>query len=115
MCANNVPHDLIIEILQDAVADIKRFRDRAKQGRLSKADKELVELCNDSPFMQLVRAGFNTNPLLLDVAAILECRALQDLSLPLFRLLLHLSHLRVNSSFWTRRRPEGMRGGGTQR
>ncbi|ODN90833.1 RNA-dependent RNA polymerase 1 [Cryptococcus wingfieldii CBS 7118] len=79
MCANGVPHDLIIEIFQDAVADIKGFRDRVKQGRLSKADQQLVELCNDFPFMQLVRAGFNTNPLLLDVAAILECRALQDL------------------------------------
>ena len=31
------------------------------------------------PLMQLVKAGFHTNPLVLDIVEIIECRALQDL------------------------------------
>ncbi|TYJ52353.1 hypothetical protein B9479_007047 [Cryptococcus floricola] len=79
MCANGVPQELIISIFKDAVADIDGFRDRVRDGKMTKADEQLGRMCDNFPFMKLVRYGFNTNPLILDIAAILECRALQDL------------------------------------
>ncbi|AFR96691.2 RNA-dependent RNA polymerase 1 [Cryptococcus neoformans C23] len=79
MCANGVPHELIIGIFEDAIADIKGFKDRVWNNAVTENDQQLIALCNDFPLAQLIRSGFNENPLLLDVAAIIECRALQDL------------------------------------
>ncbi|ODO01343.1 hypothetical protein I350_06162 [Cryptococcus amylolentus CBS 6273] len=79
MCANGVSQELIIRIFKNVVADINGFRDRVRDGKMTKTDEQLGRMCDNFPFMQLVRSGFNTNPLILDIAAILECRALQDL------------------------------------
>ncbi|WVN86300.1 uncharacterized protein L203_101463 [Cryptococcus depauperatus CBS 7841] len=79
MCANGVPHNLIISIFEEAISDIKGFRDRVGDGAITKKDVELIALAEDFPLAELIKAGFHANPLVLDVAAIIECRALQDL------------------------------------
>ncbi|WVF67576.1 hypothetical protein IAT40_002334 [Kwoniella sp. CBS 6097] len=79
MCANGVPTELMIEIFENAVSHIKGLRDRVKQGQMTKDDHSLIGVCTDFPLGQLIKAGFNHNPLVLDVAEIIECRALQDL------------------------------------
>ncbi|OCF31540.1 RNA-dependent RNA polymerase 1 [Kwoniella heveanensis BCC8398] len=79
MCANGVPNELMVEIFSDAVSHIKGLRERVTQGKMTKDDHSLIGVCTDFPLGQLIKAGFNNNPLVLDVAEIIECRALQDL------------------------------------
>lgn len=47
MCANGVPHELIIGIFEDAIADIKGFRDRVWNNAITENDEQLIALCND--------------------------------------------------------------------
>lgn len=47
MCANGVPHELIIGIFEDAIADIKGFRDRVWNDAITENDEQLIALCND--------------------------------------------------------------------
>ncbi|WRT68501.1 uncharacterized protein IL334_005477 [Kwoniella shivajii] len=79
MCANGVPTSLMVDIFNEAVAHIKGLRDRVQGNKMTKEDRSLIGLCSDFPLGPLVKAGFNQNPLILDVASIIECRALQDL------------------------------------
>nr|XP_019011562.1 RNA-dependent RNA polymerase 1 [Kwoniella pini CBS 10737]OCF50343.1 RNA-dependent RNA polymerase 1 [Kwoniella pini CBS 10737] len=79
MCANGVPRELVVQIFQEAVADIKGLRERVKSNKMTKGDHQLIGLCSDFPLGQLIKAGFHQNPFVLDIADIIECRALQDL------------------------------------
>ncbi|WWC93489.1 hypothetical protein V866_000324 [Kwoniella sp. B9012] len=79
MCANGVPSELMVEIFQDAVAHIKGLKDRVAARKMTKDDHQLIGLCSDFPMTQLIKAGFHKNPFVLDIASIIECRALQDL------------------------------------
>lgn len=47
MCANGVPHELIIGIFEDAIADIKGFKDRVWNNAVTENDQQLIALCND--------------------------------------------------------------------
>ncbi|WVQ95053.1 hypothetical protein IAU59_002145 [Kwoniella sp. CBS 9459] len=79
MCANGVPTELMVDIFNDAVSHIKGLPERVKQNQMTKDDHTLIGVCSDFPLAQLIKAGFNKNPLVLDIAEIIECRALQDL------------------------------------
>ncbi|WWD19157.1 hypothetical protein CI109_103615 [Kwoniella shandongensis] len=79
MCANGVPKDLIISIFKDSVDHIKGLRGRVESSSMTEEDHRLVSACSEFPLAQLIKAGFHKNPLILDVAEIIECRALQDL------------------------------------
>ncbi|WWC63397.1 uncharacterized protein I303_105997 [Kwoniella dejecticola CBS 10117] len=79
MCANGVPRELMVEIFEEAVSHIKGLRERVGNNRMTEHDRQLVGLCSDFPLAQLIKAGFHRNPFVLDIASIVECRALQDL------------------------------------
>ncbi|OCF75911.1 RNA-dependent RNA polymerase 1 [Kwoniella mangroviensis CBS 8886] len=79
MYANGVPSALMVEIFQDAVAHIKGLKDRVAARKMTKDDHQLIGLCSAFPLTQLIKAGFHKNPFVLDIASIIECRALQDL------------------------------------
>ncbi|WVQ80183.1 hypothetical protein IAT38_002288 [Cryptococcus sp. DSM 104549] len=79
MCANGVPHELMIEIFEQAVAHIKGLTERVRTNQMTKDDHGVIATCVDFPIAQLIKAGFNKDPLVLDVTSIIECRALQDL------------------------------------
>ncbi|WWC90607.1 uncharacterized protein L201_005543 [Kwoniella dendrophila CBS 6074] len=79
MCANGVPAALILEIFKEEVAHTKGLKDRIAAGKMTQKDDQLVAMCSDFPLKQLIKAGFHKNPFLLDIASIIECRALQDL------------------------------------
>ncbi|WVW85521.1 hypothetical protein I302_107559 [Kwoniella bestiolae CBS 10118] len=79
MCANGVPSELMVEIFNEAVSHIKGLKDRVAAKRMTKDDNQLIGLCSDFPLAQLIQAGFHKNPFVLDIASIIECRALQDL------------------------------------
>ncbi|ORX38450.1 RNA dependent RNA polymerase-domain-containing protein [Kockovaella imperatae] len=79
MCANGVPHQVIRQIFEDAVSSIRGMRRRVEQGRHTREDLKLMSVCSEFPLTALVKAGFNQDPLILDIISIIECRTLQDL------------------------------------
>ncbi|WVR09517.1 hypothetical protein IAU60_006585 [Kwoniella sp. DSM 27419] len=79
MSANGVPSSIIKQIFTEAVHHIKGLRGRVEANAMTKEDYSLIGLCSDFPLSHLIKAGFNKNPLILDIAEIIECRALQDL------------------------------------
>ncbi|KAK4685416.1 RNA-dependent RNA polymerase, partial [Tremellales sp. Uapishka_1] len=79
MNANGVPEELFIELFQDAVTNLRGLRERVRANRLTKLDQNLISQCSDFPLATVIKAGFNADPLVLDIASIIECRALQDL------------------------------------
>lgn len=93
MCANGIPEQLFVDIFTEAVDSIKGLRGRVEFNTMTKSDHRLLSLCSEVrfpdrwkncaetqfPLAQVVKAGFFNNPLVLDIAEIIECRALQDL------------------------------------
>ena len=47
MCANGVPENLVIEIFQDAVTNLKGLRRRVKAGKSTLEDDRLLSTCSD--------------------------------------------------------------------
>jgi hypothetical protein len=47
MCANGVPHNLMVELFQDSVENIKGMKARVRAGRVTKDDYNTMGLCSD--------------------------------------------------------------------
>lgn len=90
-----MPDHLFEELFAKDVTEIRGMRARVMKGHIQQSDFNLMSLCTEVscpghiepaqltaikfPLIQAIKAGFNTNPLILDICSIIECRALQDL------------------------------------
>lgn len=96
MAANGIPESLFIEIFRNTVESIKGLADRVRDGAWNDDDIKLISMCSEVrclshflsvryqlkvqfPLVQVIKAGYHKNPLILDMVEIVECRALQDL------------------------------------
>ena len=91
MCANGIPKQLFIDLFEDAVFSIRGLRSRVALGAITDDDWRLMSLCSEVcycsipafdsqfPLSSCIKAGWNTNPHILDIISIIECRTLQDL------------------------------------
>jgi RNA-dependent RNA polymerase len=92
MAANGIPEELFVSIFRQTVDGIKGLAKRVENGVFNQQDIQLMsvtEVSIDSgfrcladqqfPLVGVIKAGFNKNPLILDMVEIVETRALQDL------------------------------------
>ena len=91
MCANGIPEHLFVEIFKQTVNKIKGLSGRVQNGTYTPDDLQLFSTTEVSyirqtiqadcqfPLARIIKAGYNNNPMILDMVDITECRALQDL------------------------------------
>jgi RNA-dependent RNA polymerase len=91
MCANGIPEHLFVDIFKQSVNKIIGLSGRVQNGTTTPEDFQLfsttevscpccvLELTLQFPLVKVIKAGYNKNPMILDMVDIIECRALQDL------------------------------------
>lgn len=79
MSACGVPDALFEQLFVEATQAIEGLPERAVLRDLTKDDLVLFQQYTEFPMVQVIDAGFARNPMIQDLARLVEARALQDL------------------------------------
>lgn len=79
MSACGVPDELFKQLFFEAAQAIEGLANRAIAKSLTKDDLIILQQFTEFPLVQIINAGFATNPMIRDLCRLVQARALQDL------------------------------------